>query len=73
MGLREISYWLSLPAAVLLIVALVAWFRILRKPDHRPASRNEVRRGGRAAMVIWTALALSVAATLVAGIARIER
>jgi hypothetical protein len=73
MGLREISYWLSLPAAVLLIVALVAWFRILRKPDHRPPSRNEVRRGGRAAMVIWTALALSVAATLVAGIARIER
>jgi hypothetical protein len=72
MDLRDISYWLSLPAAVLLILALVAWFRILRKPDHRPPSRKEVRRGGRAAMVIWAALALRVAAALVAGIARIE-
>jgi hypothetical protein len=70
--MRNISYLLSLPAALLFILALVAWFRILRKPDHRPPSRKEVRRGGRAAMVIWAALAVSVAAALVAAVAWIQ-
>jgi hypothetical protein len=71
MGLRDISYLLSIPAALLFILALVAWFRILRKPDHVPPTRKDVKRGGSAAMVVWAALALSLAAAVVAAVGRI--
>ena len=70
--MRDTSFILSLFAGVLLIVAAVAWFRIIRKPDRVPPTQKNVKRGNRAAIAIVLAFGVSAVAALVAIIGWIQ-
>ena len=72
-GLRDVSFVLSLFAGLFLLAAGVAWYRIIRKPDRDPPTRKNVRRGGRASMVIVVAFGLSLLAAAVAILGWIQR
>ena len=64
--MRDISFILAVFAILFLLVAGLAWFRIIRKPDQEPPSKKDIKRGGSAAMVIVIAFLLSLVAALVA-------
>lgn len=70
--MRYTSFVLSLFAALFLVAAAIAWFRIIRKPDRVPPTRKNVTRGNRAAMAIIFAFGLSVVAAVVAIIGWIQ-
>jgi uncharacterized membrane protein YfcA len=69
----SISYFLALFGVLFLIVALLAWSRILRKPDASPPTRENDRRAESAAMVIVIAFLLSAVAAVVGVIGFIQR
>lgn len=71
--MRDTSLVLSLFAGLFLIVAGVAWFRIIRKPDRVPPTKKNVKRGNLAAMVIVVAFGISLVAALVAIVGWIQR
>lgn len=64
--MRDISFILAIFAILFLLVAALAWFRIIRKPDQEPPTKQDVKRGGSAAMVIVIAFLLSLVAAVVA-------
>lgn len=64
--MRDVSFFLAVFAVLFLIVAGVAWFRIIRKPDQKPPTATDLKRGGSAAMVLVIAFGLSAVAAVVA-------
>ncbi|GAA4747765.1 hypothetical protein GCM10023264_11950 [Sphingomonas daechungensis] len=65
--MRDTSYIVGMIAALFLVVAGVAWLRIIQKPDRQPPSKKNIRRGNSASMVLVCAFFLSAFAA-VAGI-----
>lgn len=64
--MRDVSFFLAVFAVLFLIGAVVAWFRIVRKPDQHPPTATDLRRGGSAAMVLVIAFGLSAVAAVIA-------
>lgn len=60
--MRDASYIVALFGVLFLIVAAVAGFRILRKPDQTPPTEQDAKRASSAAMVIVIAFLLSAVA-----------
>ena len=63
----DLSYLLALFGVLFLLVAVLAWWRVLRNPDARPPTKKNVRRSESAAMVIVIAFLLCAVAA-VAGV-----
>ena len=64
--MRDVSVFLAVFAVLFLIVAALAWFRIIRKPDQSPPTKENTKRSDSAAMVIVIAFLLSAVAAVVA-------
>lgn len=60
--MRDTSYIVAIIGALFLAVAGVAWLRIVRKPDEKPPTEKNIKRGSSAAMVIVIAFVLSAVA-----------
>ena len=60
------SYILAIFGILFLAVAVLAWWRIVRKPDANPPSEKDAKRSNSAAMVIVIAFLLSAVAAVVA-------
>lgn len=71
--MRDTSFVLSLFAVLFLVVATVAWFRIIRRPDREPPTAKNLKRGASAAMLIIVAFLLSLVAAGVAIVGWIQR
>jgi hypothetical protein len=71
--MTDFSSFLALFAVLFLAVALLAWSRIIRKPDAVPPTKKNDRRSESAAMVIVIAFLLSAVAAVVGVIGFIQR
>ena len=69
----SISYFVAFFGVLFLLVAMLAWSRILRKPDSIPPSKKNDRRAESAAMVIVIAFLLCAAAAIIGVIGFIQR
>jgi len=69
----NISYFVAFFGVLFLLVALLAWSRILRKPDSIPPTKKNDRRAESAAMVIVIAFVLSAIAAIFGVIGFIQR
>ena len=69
----SISYFVAFFGALFLLVAVIAWSRILRKPDANPPTKKNDRRSESAAMVIVIAFVLSAIAAVVGVIGFVQR
>lgn len=64
--MRDVSYILALFGLLFLGVAVLAWWRIIRKPDETPPTAQNSRRSRSAAMVIVIAFLVCAVAALAA-------
>lgn len=64
--MRDVSYIVALFGISFLVVAVVARWRIFRKPDEEPPTEKDSRRANSAAIVIAIAFLLSLAAAIIA-------
>jgi hypothetical protein len=64
--MRDTSFLIAVFAVLVLGVAALAWFRIIRKPDQDPPTKKDDRRAGSAAMLIVVAFGLSAVAAFLA-------
>lgn len=71
--MRDISYIVGIIGALFLAVAVLAWWRIVRKPDQDSPTEKNIKRGDSAAMVIVVAFLLSALAAVVAVIGWFQR
>lgn len=71
--MRDASYVVAAFAVLFLGVAVVGWWRIVRKPDAVPPTEANVRRSNSAAIFIAIALLLGAAAAVVAIIGWFQR
>ena len=69
----SISYFVAFFGVLLLLVAMLAWSRILRKPDSIPPTKKNDRGAESAAMVIVIAFLLCAAAAIIGVIGFIQR
>ena len=63
--MTDLSHFLALFGGLFLAVALLAWWRILRKPDAVPPTRHDDRRSESAARVIVIAFVLSAVGAVI--------
>jgi uncharacterized membrane protein YidH (DUF202 family) len=68
----DLSHFLALFGVLFLAVAVLAWWRILRKPDADPPTKKNNQRSESAAMVIVIAFLLSAVGAVVAIIGWIQ-
>ena len=71
--MTDLSSFLALFAVLFLAVALLAWSRILRRPDSVPPTKKNDRRSESAARVIVIAFLLSAVAAVAGVIGFIQR
>jgi uncharacterized membrane protein YfcA len=71
--MTNVSYVLALFGFLFLVVAGVAWRRIVRKPDQDRPSLKDEKRTSSAAMMMVIAFVLSAAGALVGIVGWIER
>jgi uncharacterized membrane protein len=71
--MRDTSYIVAVIGALFLVVAGVAWWRIIRTPHEEPPTEKNIERGKSAALVIVTAFLLSAAAAVVGVVGWFQR
>lgn len=64
--MRDASYIVALLGVIFLVVAGVAWLRIVRSPAETPPTAKDSKRASFAAMVIVIAFLLSAVAAAIA-------
>ncbi len=70
--MADLANFLALFGVLFLAVAILAWWRILRKPDAVPPTKKNDQRSESAAMVIVIAFLLSAVGAVLAIIAWIR-
>ncbi|HET9458993.1 MAG TPA: hypothetical protein VFO51_03325 [Sphingomicrobium sp.] len=71
--MRDFSFAIGLFGALFLAVAVLAWWRILHKPDSDPPTEKDSKRASSAAMVVVIAFLVSALAAAVAVIGWFQR
>jgi len=71
--MRDASIFLAVFAVMFLAIAVLAWGRIIRKPDKQPPTAKNNKRSESAAMVIVIAFLLSAAGAAIAIAGWIQR
>jgi hypothetical protein len=71
--MRNISYLIAISGILFLVVAAVAWRRIVREPAEEPPTKKDNKRSNIAARLVLVALVLSAVAAVVAVLGWFQR